>query len=140
MSHAVEQHSVDCDHKCNREDDSDTKDNVREYLCARDPCPASRESKPAEDWGAQQENEDQFGQRKDDMGRKVGPRQVGSGDETAGKQGGEWKALMREESERSKGVLNRIGLPPRPKYQHYWIGHEQDRQQDPPKRRPSSVE
>src|SRR5438132_13154732 len=140
MSHAVEQHRLDCDRKCNREDDSHAKDKVHEYLFARDPFPVSRESYPAEDWGAQQENEDQLRQRKSDVGREVRPWQVGGGDETSGKQGAEWKVLMREEGERSQGVLNRIGLPPRPKYQHDWIGKKQDRQKDPQKRCASSFE
>ena len=93
MSHAVEQNSLDRDGKCNREDDPDTKDEIHEYLFAGDTCPASRKSKPTQDWGAQQENEDQLGQRQGDMGREVCPWQVGSGDETSGKQGGEWKVL-----------------------------------------------
>jgi hypothetical protein len=74
------------------------------------------------------------------MGREVCPRQVGSGHETSGKKGAEWKVLMREEGERSQGVLNRIGLSPGPKYQHNEIGKEQDGQQDPQKRCPSSFE
>src|ERR1700756_361837 len=107
MSHAVEQHSLDRDRKRHREDDPDTKDEVHKYLFAGDPCPASCKSKPTQDWDAQQENEDQFGQREGDVGREVCPRQVRSGDETSGKQGIEWKVLMREEGERSQRILNR---------------------------------
>jgi hypothetical protein len=97
MAHAVEKDGLNCDSKNDWKDYPQGEDEMRQGEFAAKIGPLSQDGCPSNNWSAHEENQDEFGKSKDDIRRKIGPRQVGRRNEPTGEQGIEWKGLVRKE-------------------------------------------